>query len=207
MPWFSRLFRRAKAEAELEEEIRFHLEQEARLRMERGESPEEARQAAQRTFGNVTLVKEVAREMWGFTLIDDFARDLRHALRFLGRSPVFTAVAVSSLALGIGANTAGFSLADAVIFRELPLPEPKRLVQVRGVHARGVNLVHSYPLYEDIRDRHRVFTSTACAGSFAIPEPFALESDDVARREMQARITVVSGNYFATLGVEPAIGR
>jgi predicted permease len=205
--WFSRLFHRRQADADLDEEMRFYLEQETRLRIDRGESPERAAASAQRDFGNSLLVTETTREMWGWTLLEDFARDLRYSLRLLRRSPVFTAVAVLSLALGIGANTAIFSLADAVIFRNLPVDEPHRLFQVRGVHQRGVNLVHSYPLYRDIRDRNQVFASTAAAGSFAIPEPIVVELPRGTRRELQARVTIVSGNYFSTLGVGAALGR
>jgi predicted permease len=207
MSWFRRFFRRAKAGAELDEEIRFYLDQETKLRIERGESPEHARQAALRAFGNVTLVKETTCQMWGWTFVEDFVRDLRLSLRLLVRSPLFTAVAVLSLALGIGANTAIFSLADAVIFRELPVRDPKRLCQVRSVHQRGFELVHSYPLYEDIRDRNQVFSSTACTGAFAILESIAIILSNGSQGPLQARVTVVSGSYFSTLGIEAVVGR
>jgi predicted permease len=207
MGWFRRLFRRQRADAELDEEIRFHLQQEAQLRIGRGESPEQAANHAHCDFGNVLLVKETTREVWGWTFIEDFGRDLRYSLRLLGRSPVFTAVAVLSLALGVGANTAIFSLADAVIFRKLPVREPDRLFQVRGVRERGVQAVFSYPLYRDIRDRNQVFMSTAAAGAFATFDPMTLETPGEARRELYARITLVTGDYFSTLGVEPIIGR
>jgi predicted permease len=207
MAWFTRLFRRAKADAELDDEIRFHVEQETQLRIDRGEPPDRARQTASRDFGSVALVKETTRQVWGWMLIEDLARDLRHSLRLLARTPVFTALALLSLALGIGANTAIFSLADAIIFRDLPVDEPHRLFQVRGADPKQVHTVLSYPLYEDIRDRNAVFSATASAGSWAIVEPIALELSNMARREMRARMTAVSGNYFDTLGIEAAIGR
>jgi predicted permease len=207
MSWYHRLFRRARAEAELNEEIRFYLDQETQLRIGRGQSPEEAMQAARRDFGNVTLVKETTRQMWGWTLVEDVVRDLRHSLRLLARSPLFTAVAVMSLALGIGANTAIFSLADAIIFRNLPVREPQHLVQVRAVHPHGVDTIHSYPMYEDIRDRNQVFSSTVSACSWASIEPIALVLPNESRRDLRARLTAASGNYFDTLGVEPVIGR
>ena len=94
MRWFSRFFRRHKADAELDDEIQFYLEREARLRVERGESPERAMRSARRDFGNVTLVKEATRETGVGLLLDDFLRDARHGLRLLRRAPVFTAVAV-----------------------------------------------------------------------------------------------------------------
>lgn len=207
MPWFRRLFHRRRADAELDEEIRFYLQQEAQLRIDRGESPAQASHNAKRDFGNVLLVKETTRNIWGRPLYEDFARDLRYSLRLLRRSPVFTAVAVLSLALGVGANTAIFSLADAVIFRKLPVHEPDRLFQVRGVRERGVQLVFSYPLYRDIRDRNQVFMSTAAAGAFATLDPMALETPGEGQRELHARITLVTGDYFSTLGVEPIVGR
>jgi predicted permease len=208
MSWFRRLFHRRQADADLDEEIRFYLDQETQLRVDRGESPDRAADSAQRDFGNALIVKETTREMWGWTLLEDFGRDLRYSLRLLKRSPVFTAVAVLSLALGIGANTAIFSLADVVIFRKLPVAEPDRLYQVRGVHERGgVNLTQSYPLYRDIRDRNHVFTSTAATGSFAMLDPIALETPGGGRRELHARVAIVTGTYFSTLRVEPLLGR
>jgi ABC-type antimicrobial peptide transport system permease subunit len=207
MSWFGRLLRRHRADAELDEEVQFYLDQETQRRIDRGESPEQARYAARRAFGNVTLVKETTRQMWGWTPVEDMARDVRYALRLLTRAPLLPAVAVLSLALSIGANTAIFSLADAVIFRDLPVHEPAALVQVRGVHQRGVSTIYSYPLYQDIRDRTRAFSSTVCAGSWAIVEPITLVLPNESRREMRVRFTAVSGNYFDALGIQPVIGR
>jgi predicted permease len=208
MGWFSRLFRRAKADAELDEEIRFYLDQEARLRIDRGEAPEQARASARRDFGNVLLVKETTRDVWGWSLLEDLGRDLRYAVRLLARSPMFAAMAVLSLALGIGANTAIFSLADAVIFRSLPVPEPQQLVQVRAADDKGrLRTIYSYPDYVSVMARTQVFTSMASAGSWATVEPITLELTNEPARELRARLTAVTGNYFQTLGVRPAMGR
>ena len=208
MSWFSRLFRRARADAELDEEIRFYLDQEARLRIDRGEAPENATASARRDFGNVLLVKETTREMWGWSLLDDLWRDVRYAVRLLARSPVFAAMAVLSLALGIGANTAIFSLADAVIFRNLPVREPQQLVQVRAVDANGRRRpIYSYPDYLSIMARSQAFTSMVSAGSWANLEPITLELPNETGRQLRARLTAVSGNYFQTLGVTAALGR
>jgi predicted permease len=210
MAWWQRFVRRpprVEADRQLDDEIQFYLEQETQLRIDRGESPDRARAAVRRDFGNVTLVKEATRRMWGPTILEDAARDLRHSVRLLSRSPAFTAIAVLSLALGIGGTTAIFSLSDAVMFRPLPVREPHRLVQVRAVHPRGVNTIHSYPLYLAIDERNRVFSATACAGSFALPEPIVLTSPNGSTRDARARLTAVSGNYFSVLGVEPMIGR
>ena len=152
LEWLRRLFRRGRLDADLEDEIRFHLAQEAQLRLDRGEALERAQVAAQRDFGNVLLMKETTRDMWGGRWLDDFARDARYALRGIKRSPALATVAILSLALGIGANTAIFSLADAVLFRPLPVREPERLMQLRAVHAGGVRQTFSFPLYRDFRD-------------------------------------------------------
>jgi predicted permease len=210
MAWVHRFFRRpprAGADEQLDEEIRFYLAQETQLRIDRGESPEQARAAARRDFGNVTLVKETTRRMRGSTMVEDVARDLRHSVRLLSRSPAFTVIAVLSLALGIGATTTIFALSDAVMFRSLPVRDPGRLVQVRTVDQRGANTIYSYPHYLDVAERTRVFSATACAGSWAIPEPIVLKFPDGSSRDVRARLTAVSGNYFSVLGVEPTIGR
>jgi predicted permease len=204
--WLRRLFQRRQSDAEIDEEIRFHLAQEAQLRIDRGEAPERARGAAHRDVGNVLLIKERTRYMWGGKWLDDFERDTRYALRALRRSPAFAMVAILSLAFGIGANTAIFSLADAVLFRPLPVAEPERLMQVRGVQTRGVRQVFSYPIYRDFRDRNQVFESTAAAMAGTMPEPVSLEISGTPHH-MHVRATVVTGNFFSTLGVKAALGR
>ncbi|HEU4892649.1 MAG TPA: ABC transporter permease [Vicinamibacterales bacterium] len=145
--------------------------------------------------------------VWIWMLASDFVRDLRYSLRLLRRSPLFTAVAVLSLALGIGANAAIFSVADAVIFRKLSVREPDRLFQVRRVQDRDISLVLSYPLYRDVRELNRVFTSTAAAGAFASAEPITVTMPGRSPQEIRARLTVVTGDYFMTLGIEPHAGR
>src|SRR5437867_2855365 len=128
--WRRLLFylRREEFDRELAEEMRFHLELKIEERLEAGMGLEEARLAAKRQFGNQTLLQEVSREMWGFRLIEMLVQDVRYGLRMLGRSPGFTAVALLSLALGIGANTAIFSLINALFLKPLPVTDPYRLV-------------------------------------------------------------------------------
>ena len=116
-------------------------------RIERGESPERAPALGAARFGNVTVVKEVTREMSGRMLVEDGLRDLRHALRLLTRAPIFTAVAIGSLALGIGANTAIFTVVQAVLLRPLPYPAPDWLVAIRQRHSTSGPVLATWPDY------------------------------------------------------------
>src|SRR5216683_591641 len=123
-----KLLRRKQREQELNEEIQHHLAVEIEERIRDGASPEEAERAARRDFGNQLLIEDVTRDMWGWTTLATVAQDVRYGLRLLRRTPVLTAVVVLSLALGIGANTAIFSLLDAVVLKMLPVKDPQRLV-------------------------------------------------------------------------------
>src|SRR5580692_5648260 len=137
MSWLSGLFRRRKRETELEEEMRSHLEMAAQECTDRGIDRREAEHAARREFGNVELVKEVSRDMNGWRWLEDLIEDARYGLRRMRRSPGFTAIAVLTLALGIGANTAIFSLVNGILLVSLPYPSPERLVSVTGTYPQG----------------------------------------------------------------------
>src|SRR5688572_19879088 len=132
-----RMRRRARAllardavERELDDELRFHLEMEVEYNVRRGLDPVEARRAALREFGGVNRIKEEAREARGVSAIEDFGRDLKLASRSLRRTPVYTMVALLTIALGIGVTTAVFSVVDGVLLRPLPYPDPDRIVRL-----------------------------------------------------------------------------
>jgi hypothetical protein len=118
MSFFPKLI--AKRKVELDEEILAHLEMDIQARMERGDSEDQARAAAMRELGNVALIEDVTREMWGWVWLERVGQDLRYAIRQLKRSPVFTLTVVATLALGLGAAVAMFTVVDRVLLRPLP---------------------------------------------------------------------------------------
>ena len=199
---FWRVFDRDRKDG-LDEEIQSHLAVAIRDRIERGEDPREAALAARREFGNQTLVKETARELWGWRFLGETARDIRHAFRGMRNSPGVTAVIIASLALGIGANTAIFRLVYSVMLRALPVTHPEQLVELLQKYPgepRG-NGYWSRRSYEHYRDNSRAFatlTGTAI-DNVARVRAEGTESEMVAE--------YVLGNYFQTLGVRPALGR
>jgi hypothetical protein len=149
MKWLKGLFSRRRHYGELSEEIREHLEEKTEELVANGMSNKEATAAAHREFGNVNLVQERGREVWRWPSIEDFLRDVRYAVRMLGKSPGFAAVTVLTLGLGIGANTALFSVIDAVLVRRLPFHDPGRLVGVRSIDLKDPNQGGdiSYPIH------------------------------------------------------------
>src|SRR5215475_14353838 len=124
------LFSRKKFEASLDDEINFHLEQQIAENIASGMSSDKAREAAMRIFGNRGEFKEATRDAWGWAWVEQTAKDVRYALRQLRNSPGFTATAVLTLALGIGANAAIFTLVDAVMMRNLPVTDPRALIRI-----------------------------------------------------------------------------
>jgi len=122
------LIERRRKEAELREELQFHLEEEAEQHQAEGLAEEQSRWLARRELGNLTLLQEDTRAMWGWIILEQLGQDLRYAFRTMSANRLFTLLAVLSLALGIGANTAIYSLADAILLRSLPVSDSKSLV-------------------------------------------------------------------------------
>jgi predicted permease len=200
MSWVSRIFGKRKREEELEEEVRSHLEMAARERAERGENVKEAERAARREFGNVELVKQVARDAWGWRRVEEFVEDVRYGLRTLSKKPGFTTVAVLTLALGIGANTAIFSFVNAVLLRELPVKDPQQLAFPRIIEPKGSGGEFAYGEFEEIRDRSQSFSGVFAFDTTRFLASFNGQTDFVWGQ-------CVSANFYSILGVNPILGR
>ncbi len=210
------LFRRVRglvrAEAihrEIDEEARFHIEMRTAENISRGMSPEEARRDAERRFGNLTRMKERGYEVRGGRWLESLWQDLRYGGRMLLKTPGFTLIAVITLALGIGANTAIFSVVNAVMWRSLPYQQPEQLVMVweRSTRERLPQPSPNAPaLFLEWRERKDVFTDVAAYEDAAIshsPRFFLTEGNEPER----IAGAYVSGNLFSLLGVNAALGR
>ncbi len=215
------LFRRKRREEDLQEEIRFHLEETVEERLSAGTPAEEAEQVARRELGNVSLVQEDTRAAWSWRWLDELRQDFRYALRVMRRNLAFTLLAALSLALGIGANAAIYSFLDALLFRSLTVAEPQRLAVLNWhnnvdrdtVFHGGSGAVYDdakygsssrifpYPAFEKFQQSQTVFSSL-----FAY---FPTRDMNLLIRD-QAEIAAgqyVSGDYFRGLGLNPAAGR
>jgi predicted permease len=212
-----------KRSNELDKEIRHHLGMAEAERVERGVPPRDAQAGARREFGNVGLVKEVARDAWGWRWLENLAEDLRYGFRTLGKNKGFVAIAILTLALGIGANSAIFSLIDAALLRTLPVRDSGQLVLLsweakkepehlsmssygdcesnfRKTNASGCSL--SEPFFREVQKKDNFFASVM---AFAGADRINLSGMGAAT--VVNRPEYVTGKYFETLGVKPALGR
>jgi len=200
---FKFLFRRQQLERDLEDEIRAHLEIEKQQRVERGETPGIAEQNARRALGNELMIKEVTREMWGWVNVERIFRDLLYALRQCRRSPGFASVAILSLALGIGANSAIFSILNALLFKSLPVAAPNQLFLLRQQSRAIVPQRFSYPMFQRFRD-----SGSGADGIAAMSHVLrAQTSIDAGVQPEMAPVQLVSGEFFPVLGLSPVLGR
>ena len=214
------LMRRPGKEAELQEELQFHLEEEASERHAQGLAGEAALRAARRELGNLALVQEDTRAMWTWTFWEQLAQDIRYGLRTIAANRTFSAMAILSLALGIGANTAIFSFMDSILLRSLPVPDPQSLVMLswhtprRDMHGTNrhnnsyddpnggfVGGFFAYPAFELFRNNGSVFSTV-----FGYQGAGDLNLTFQGHAEL-ARTEYVSADYFRGLGIPPAAGR
>lgn len=202
----STLFRRANLDSELDEELRAHIRQHADDLERSGCNRLEAERRARIAFGAYQKAKETCREERAGFRLETMWSDARFALRMLRKTPGFTAVAILTLALGIGANTAIFQLLDAVRLRSLPVPSPQNLAEVRiagGNHGFGLNQDHgelTRPLFEEIRDKQQVFSGLF---AWSVNERYVGKGADLRR----FKGLWVSGDFFPVLGLQPWRGR
>jgi hypothetical protein len=192
------LFQRRQREADLRDELAFHLAAETEDRISEGASPDEARRMARRDLGNVALTQEDTRAAWGWMSLEHLLQDLRYALRGLRKDAAFTATAVLSLALGIGANTAIFTLIDALLLRWLPVRDPQGLVQLQ--YQSGGPPSFSYAITKGLAERKDIFAGLGGFSSWS----FNVGTPGTATRVPGALVT---GEYYTTLGLNPAAGR
>jgi len=204
MRWISKLqsilrivFRHRQSETELDDELRDHLEQEVANNIRAGMTPEEARFAAQCLMGSLALYKEECRDARSLGFVEHSLRDLRYAIRTLRHTPLFTSVAIVTLALGIGANTTIFTFVENILLRSLPVHDPQTLVALNW----GDTISMSYPNYVDLRDGNTAFSNLA-AYRF-VPLSISIHTRDNVR--VWGYETTV--NYFEMLGVQPLLGR
>lgn len=202
MTWFSRLFRKSKLDAQLDSEVRFHVDQQVADNIAAGMSPDEARRGALAQFGGLEYMKEEARDARGTHFFDTVIQDICYALRTLRKSPGFAVVAVLTLALGIGANTAIFSVVDAVLLKPLPYNDSNRLVVVWESTEKG-DSPHNHVAprnFLDWQDQNRVFENMAYLADSSSNLTGGARPAQIDEQE-------VSSNFFEVLGVKPALGQ
>src|SRR5438045_5748327 len=206
------LFSRASVEQELDDEFRFHIEHEAEKYERQGMSHEAALRRARLEFGGVEQMKEASRDVRGTARLESIVRDLRYAFRSLKSRPAFALTVIATLALGIGANAAIFTLVDALLLRPLPVSHPEQLVIVGDPAAVNNNNVGSpvtdyvsFLLYRDVRERNTVFTDMYASG-WSGPIDVQVGAGTAATAE-QPRARFVTGNFFSVLGVPAYAGR
>jgi predicted permease len=197
-----RLFHRIDHDAELREEMQFHVQMRAELNRESGMPGDDALSAARRQFGNRELIREEVRRVYVHPFVETIGQDIRYALRTLARSPGFTAVAVLTLALGIGANIAVFQILDTIVLRSLPVRDPHQLVRVQGYHGDMAN-GFSYPLLREMMNRQTTVDGIFASAPLDVRELWL----GASLVEEPGAAWVATGDYFRLIGADPQHGR
>jgi macrolide transport system ATP-binding/permease protein len=197
------IFRRQRAESEIDEELRFHLEHKIEEGIADGLSPEEARNRALRAMGGLDQKKEEMRDAWHIRWLTDFVDDVRYAVRSLRRTPALTGLIVVTIAVGIGMTATPFSILDALIFRPYPVARPSDVVTLVGRSRDNAFEPFSYREYLDLRDRTKSFDGVVANAPI---QAVGFSAEPGATPRIKGGM-MVSGNYFRMLGVEPRIGR
>jgi predicted permease len=200
MYWLSRLFKKEKTEKQLDSELRFHIEQLAEDYVREGMDAERARRRARIEFGAMEGVKEECRESRRVHMLETLLQDGRYGLRTMRKSPGFTVIAVLTLMLGIGANTAIFSVVNGVLLNPLPYPHPEQLVALHESKANFARGSISYPNFRDWQKDNHTFSAMAIARSYAFSLTGLGDAEEV-------RGEFISADLFPLLGVAPALGR
>jgi predicted permease len=211
MSWLGRLFARKRLESDLEKELRFHLESQIADKMKADIPESEARRLTRLEFGGIDQIKEDCREIRGTLWIEYLLQDIRFGLRQLRKSPGFTSIALLSLALGIGANTAIFTLVNAILLRALPVQDPSELVVFGDGRAEGLTFgvpdsnwqLFSYPFFQDFRRQAASYAGVAAVSS----DQYAIKASIAGSAYQTTHIDLVSGSYFSVLGVPAFLGR
>jgi predicted permease len=204
------LFRGSRFRQELDEEMRTHRELREQEYMDRGSSPDAAHRQANRSFGNPTLLQEKSYRSWGWSWLASLTQDVRYGVRSMFRSPALTIVALLSLALGIGANTAIFSFIDTLMLRSLPVKNPAQLMFFGQEGESGITdgvgstTLYSYPFFREMQKKNAVFSDVAAMLSMVNTVHGTIEGQNAMQ---PMRVQLVSGSYFPMLGVQAMQGR
>jgi hypothetical protein len=200
MNWLKQLFSRRRLYNDLSDEMRAHLEEKVEELVAGGMPRKEAIAAARREFGNVTLAEEDSRAVWRWPSLEDFFMDIRYGARMLRQNPAFTAVAVLTLALGIGANTAIFSVVNGVLVKPLPFPKQDQLLMLWEKDKDGLRSNTSWATYMDWNRENHSFTGIA---AISLWTPTIVTAND-AENLIGFR---VSSTFFDVMGMKPELGR
>jgi putative ABC transport system permease protein len=194
------LLLRGRVESEVDEELRFHLRMRAEENVRRGMTPDEAARAARRSFGSWARVKEACRDMKGGGVLETLRQDVKFGVRTMRKNLGFTSVAVLTLALGIGANTAIFSVVNSVLLKPLPYPNAERIAAIQELNAKGSRVQVTAANFLDWRKQNTVFEHLAAI----LARPSNLTAGDEAER---IDLAMTSADFFEVFGVRPQLGR